>query len=148
MPKPKSWNYSSGRADLCAPGACQFIARTWWRRCLATLVTDYLLSCSVEESRPLRRPQTPGQPCSVCQPVSVKRNWHPLTGSTTQFKIETDGQNRMGLAEVCRRFADSLLLPAHVTHDEAAEIAIDLFKRTVAGELERPILRKCRRMKC
>jgi hypothetical protein len=53
-----------------------------------------------------------------------------------QYKVETDGQNRLGLDEVCRQFADSLWLPTHVTHDEAAEIALDLFKRTVAGELE------------
>ena len=53
-----------------------------------------------------------------------------------QFKVTTDGQNRLGLAELCERFANEQWLPAHVLAHEATEIVLDLFKRAVAGELE------------
>ena len=53
-----------------------------------------------------------------------------------QFKVTTEGQNRLGLAELCQRFANEQWLPAHVLPHEASEIVLDLFKRAVAGELE------------
>lgn len=53
-----------------------------------------------------------------------------------QFKVTTDGIDRLGLVEIRQRFADQQWLPAHMLPHEATECVLDAFKRTVAGELE------------
>jgi hypothetical protein len=53
-----------------------------------------------------------------------------------QFKVTSEGQNRLGLVELCQRFAAEQWLPAHMLPHEAAASVLDWFKRAVAGELE------------
>jgi len=53
-----------------------------------------------------------------------------------KFKVTTDEQNRLGLAELCERFANEQWLTAHMLADEAEESVLDAFRRAVAGELE------------
>jgi hypothetical protein len=52
------------------------------------------------------------------------------------FKVTTEGQNRLGLAELCERFANDQWLAGNMLPHEAAESVLDGFKRAVAGELE------------
>ena len=53
-----------------------------------------------------------------------------------QFKVTSDGADRLGLVEICQRFANQQWLPAHMLSHEAAESVLDAIKRTVAGGLE------------
>jgi hypothetical protein len=48
--------------------------------------------------------------------------------------VTTEGQNRLGLAELCEQFANDQWLPTHVLAHEAVGLVLDLFKRTVAGK--------------
>jgi hypothetical protein len=52
------------------------------------------------------------------------------------FKVSTEGQNRLGLSELCERFANEQWLAGHMLPHEAAESVLDAFKRAMAGELE------------
>ena len=53
-----------------------------------------------------------------------------------RFLAITDGRNRLGLKELCQQFIDELRMPTCLTKDEAAQYMLDLFKRSVASELE------------
>ena len=52
------------------------------------------------------------------------------------FKVSTEGQDRLGLVELCQRFTAEQWLPAHMLPHEAAARVLDQFKRAVVGELE------------
>jgi hypothetical protein len=53
-----------------------------------------------------------------------------------RFQCTTEGANRLQLVESLEQFAVRQWLPSHATPEQAAEIVLDLFKRTVLGELE------------
>ena len=53
-----------------------------------------------------------------------------------QFKVMTEGSNRLGLAEACQAFADAQWVPAHYTAEEAAEFILNQFRLAVLSELE------------
>jgi hypothetical protein len=48
------------------------------------------------------------------------------------FTITTEGQNRLGLRELCQRYVDGQWHAAHMTDEQAAEALLDQFKRAVA----------------
>ena len=52
------------------------------------------------------------------------------------FTVATEGQNKLGLREVCERYVNEQWLASHMTPDQAAESVLDQFKRAVAAELE------------
>ena len=52
------------------------------------------------------------------------------------FVLSTKGENRLGLRELCQRFADDEWVADHLTDEEAAESVLDRFKRAVRAELE------------
>jgi hypothetical protein len=52
------------------------------------------------------------------------------------FTATCAGSNPLGLRERLEPFADEHWPPAHVTKDEAAEIVLDQFKRTISHTLE------------
>ena len=53
-----------------------------------------------------------------------------------QFVVTTQGENRLGLREVCQRFADERWTAAHMTAEQAAASVLDEFRRAVRAELE------------
>lgn len=53
-----------------------------------------------------------------------------------KFTVTTEGQNRLGLRELCQQFADDQWLAVHLPADQAAESVLREFKRTVQAELE------------
>jgi len=59
-----------------------------------------------------------------------------MTAPMRTFSVSTEGPNRLGLRELCQRYADDQWLPAHATPEQAAAIVLDTFKRAVAAELE------------
>ena len=52
------------------------------------------------------------------------------------FTVSTEGQNRLGLRELCQRYVDEQWVAAHMTDEQAAESLLDQFKRAVRAELE------------
>jgi hypothetical protein len=48
----------------------------------------------------------------------------------------TEGQNRLGLRELCQKFADEQWVADHLTSKQAAESVLREFKRGVRAELE------------
>jgi hypothetical protein len=52
------------------------------------------------------------------------------------FTVTTEGENRLGLRELCQRYVDGQWLVAHMTDEQAAEALLDQFKRTARAELE------------
>ena len=53
-----------------------------------------------------------------------------------RFVAHTEGRNRLGLKELCQEFVNELQMPTCLTKEEAAQYVLDLFKRSVASELE------------
>jgi hypothetical protein len=51
------------------------------------------------------------------------------------FTVTCHGNDPLALREVLERFANEQWLPAHVSREEAAEIVVDQFKRTIAQAL-------------
>jgi len=51
------------------------------------------------------------------------------------FTVTTEGENRLGLRELCERYCNDQWLAAQVTAEQAAQSVLDQFKRAVAGEL-------------
>ena len=52
------------------------------------------------------------------------------------FTVASLGRDPLGLRETLDRFANEQWLPAHATPEQAAEIVLDQFKRTLAQTLE------------
>ena len=52
------------------------------------------------------------------------------------FTVTTEGQNKLGLREVCERYVSEQWLADHMTPEQAAEPVLAQFKRAVAAELE------------
>jgi hypothetical protein len=57
------------------------------------------------------------------------------------FVVTTEGQDRLGLRELCERYVNDQWFAAHATDELAAEALLDQFKRAVKAELE---LLECR----
>jgi hypothetical protein len=53
-----------------------------------------------------------------------------------RFLVRTDGQNMLGLRELCQRYCDERWVAAHMTAEQAAESLLDEFKRAVQQELK------------
>ena len=53
-----------------------------------------------------------------------------------RFVVTTEGQNRLGLREICKQFANDQWSAAHMTPEQAAEALLDQFRRAVLQELE------------
>jgi len=43
--------------------------------------------------------------------------------------VSTEGQNRLGLREICQDYIDEQWLAAHMTNEQAAESLLDQLKR-------------------
>jgi hypothetical protein len=52
-----------------------------------------------------------------------------------QFTVTCHGSDSLALRDLLERFANEQWLPAHVTREEAVEIVLDQFKRTIAQTL-------------
>jgi len=52
------------------------------------------------------------------------------------FTVSTEGQNRLGLRELCQQYVDEQWVADHMTDEQAAESLFDQFKRAVRAELE------------
>ena len=52
------------------------------------------------------------------------------------FNFTTEGQNRLGLRELCQQFADEQWVAVHLPADQAAESVLRELKRAVRAELE------------
>jgi hypothetical protein len=53
-----------------------------------------------------------------------------------QFTVTSEGNNRLGLRELCQRFTGELWVPVHLNDKQAAAFPLDQFRRTVLAELE------------
>ena len=53
-----------------------------------------------------------------------------------QFVVTTEGQNRLGLRELCEQYVNDQWFAAHASDELAAEALLEQFKRAVLGELE------------
>jgi len=53
-----------------------------------------------------------------------------------KFTVTTEGQNRLGLRELCQQFVDEQWVAVHLPADQAAESVLREFKRVVRAELE------------
>jgi hypothetical protein len=53
-----------------------------------------------------------------------------------QFVVTTEGENRLGLRELCERYVNDQWFAAHASDELAAEALLDQFKRAVRSELE------------
>ena len=53
-----------------------------------------------------------------------------------QFTVTTEGQNRLGLCELCEAWCNEQWVAAHMTPEQAAESLLDTFRRAVRQELE------------
>jgi hypothetical protein len=52
-----------------------------------------------------------------------------------RFTVTCIGSDPLGLRETLERFANEQWLPTHATREEAAEIVVDQFRRTIAQAL-------------
>jgi len=52
------------------------------------------------------------------------------------FTVSTEGENRLGLRQLCQRYVEDQWVAAHMTDEQAAESLLDQFKRAVRTELE------------
>ena len=57
------------------------------------------------------------------------------------YIVTTEGQNRLGLRELCERYVNDQWFAAHASDELAAEALLEQFKRAVRQELE---LLECR----
>ena len=89
-------------------------------------ITDVIHHCVVHRIllhlRSCNRHDKPGR-------VSLENQHLPFT-------VSTEGQNKLGLREVCERYANELWIADLMTPDQAAESVLDQFKRAAAAELE------------
>jgi hypothetical protein len=53
-----------------------------------------------------------------------------------QFTITTAGSNQLNFRQLCEEVVNSLLIPSHLTPEQAAAFALDYFRRAVLSELE------------
>ena len=52
------------------------------------------------------------------------------------FTVTTEGENRLGLRELCEQYVNDQWFAVHASDELAAEALLDQFKRAVRGELE------------
>jgi hypothetical protein len=50
--------------------------------------------------------------------------------------VSTEGHARSKLRQFCEDFVNDLWIPAHLSPEQAAEFAMDYFKRTVLMEMK------------
>jgi hypothetical protein len=60
-----------------------------------------------------------------------------------RFTASCLGRDPLGLRERLETFANEQWLPAHTTREQAVEIVLDQFKRTIAQTLEMLELHAC-----
>ena len=60
----------------------------------------------------------------------------PSALQSVEFIVTTEGPDRLGLRDLCQRFADERWTAGHMTPEQAAESVLDEFKRAVRQELE------------
>jgi hypothetical protein len=53
-----------------------------------------------------------------------------------RFSVTTEGPNRLGLMEVCQRFANDEWTPTHFNVEQASVFILDQFRRAVLAEIE------------
>ena len=53
-----------------------------------------------------------------------------------RFIAKTEGQNRLGLRELCEQYANDQWVADHMTAEQAAESMLDCFRRAMVQELE------------
>lgn len=53
-----------------------------------------------------------------------------------RFIVTTEGSNKLNLRQLCEHFINDTWVPTHLTPEQAAEFALDYFRRTVLAELE------------
>lgn len=53
-----------------------------------------------------------------------------------RFVVTTEGQNRLGLREICEQFANDQWSAAHMTPEQASDALKEQFRRAVLQELE------------
>ena len=53
-----------------------------------------------------------------------------------EFTVTTEGENRLGLRELCERYVNDQWFAAHASDELAAEALLDQFKRAARQELE------------
>jgi len=58
-----------------------------------------------------------------------------------QIAVTTEGSDRLGLAELCERFANELWIPAHMLPHKVEAFVLEQFKRTVETELKLLVVR-------
>lgn len=87
------------------------------------LATKYGDSTALNDTR-----RTP----TVSSPRWVKESGSPVRA----FVASTEGENRLGLCELCQDYIDEQWLAAHMTNEQAVESLLDQFKRAVKAELE------------
>jgi hypothetical protein len=69
-------------------------------------------------------------------PAKGKANSQRLAETMRRFTAKTEGQNRLGLRELCEAWCNDQWVAAHMTPDQAAESLLDCFQRAVRQELE------------
>ena len=52
-----------------------------------------------------------------------------------QFVVTTEGQNRLGVRELCERYVNDQWFAAHASDELTAEALLEQFKRAVRQEL-------------
>jgi len=53
-----------------------------------------------------------------------------------QFTVTTEGQNRLGLRELCEAWCNQQCVAAHMTPEQAAQALLGMFKQAVRQELK------------
>jgi hypothetical protein len=53
-----------------------------------------------------------------------------------RFTVTTEGRNTLDLRGLCDSFVNNLWIPADMEPDQAANYALDYFRRTVLSELK------------
>lgn len=54
-----------------------------------------------------------------------------------RFSVWIDGEDRLGLRELCDRHVNDLWVPTHLSTEQAAHFALDHVKRTLARKISR-----------
>jgi hypothetical protein len=87
------------------------------------LATKYGESAELNDTR---------RKATASSPRWVKESGPPVR----TFAASTEGENRLGMREICQDYIDEQWLAAHMTDEQAAESLLDQFKRAVRAELE------------
>lgn len=59
-----------------------------------------------------------------------------MTQGSHRFIVTTQGRNALDLRSLCERFVNSLWIPTELEPEQAANYALDYFRRTALEEIE------------